>query len=287
MYQVIAATNRLLSLFLIAIAFWVGAQTAQAGGVIEFPNQEQSQPAQLLGYLARPDLGLPAYLGGDATGAGPYPAVVVLHGCSGFSSHDAVIADQIASWGYVVLAVDSLTPRSIDSRCGGRNLADQALDAYAALHYLSRLAFVDPKRVAVLGGSMGGSSVLQVVDHDFAAQHSDRGFRAAIAYYPLCGAPSVMAAPTLILIGELDDTTRAALCQAMVENLPNGGAPVSLTVYPGAYHAFNVARLDPGIRTLGHRYEYNRSAAKDSETKVRAFLARYLAMPTSGKSGAH
>jgi hypothetical protein len=38
-----------------------------------------------------------------------------------------------------------------------------------------------------------------------------------------------------------------------------------------------------GTRTLGHRYEYNRSAAKDSETKVRAFLSRYLANAEFGK----
>jgi dienelactone hydrolase len=285
MYQVIAICRLLL--FGVAIASWLGAETARAGGVIAFPNLEQGKPAQLLGYLARPDQGLPAYLGGGATGAGPFPAVVVLHGCSGFSSHDTVSADQIASWGYIVLAVDSLTPRGIDSRCGGPTLPDQALDAYAALRYLSRLAFVDRERVAVLGGSMGGSSVLQVVDHAFAAQHSDRKFRAAIAYYPICGVPSAMAAPTLILIGELDDTTRAELCQSMVENLPKSGAPISLIVYRGAYHAFNVARFDPGIRTLGHRYEYNRTAARDAELKVHAFLAKYLARPASAKLGAH
>ena len=115
------------------------------------------------------------------------------------------------------------------------------------------------------------------------AQHSDRRFRAAIAYYPICGIPPVIAAPTLILIGEVDDTTPAENCQAMVENLRPGGAPISLTVYPGAYHAFNVARLEPGIRTLGHRYEYNRSAAKDAETKVRAFLAEHLTKATPAK----
>jgi len=156
MYQMVAAYRLLLSL--IVIAFWIAAHRAHAGSVIEFSNLERGEPPQLLGYLARPDLGLPAYLGGNTTGSGPYPAVVVLHGCSGFSSHDTVIADQIASWGYVVLAVDSLTPRGIDSRCGGPTLPGQALDAYAALRYLSRLAFVDPARVAVLGGSMGGSS---------------------------------------------------------------------------------------------------------------------------------
>ena len=108
--------------------------------LVEFPNlSEQAKPAQLLGYLARPDQGLSAYLGGHAHGAGPYPAVVVLHGCSGLSSHSTETADQIAAWGYAVLAVDSLGPRGIASRCGAPTLPDQAVDAYEALRYLLRL----------------------------------------------------------------------------------------------------------------------------------------------------
>jgi dienelactone hydrolase len=70
----------------------------------------------------------------------------------------------------------------------------------------------------------------------------------------------------------------------MVEQSRPEGAPISLTVYSGAYHAFNVARFDPGVRVLGHRYEYNQPAARDAETKVRAFLAAHLASPPAGKT---
>lgn len=275
------AVYRLL-FFAIAMACWLVVEKVQAGGLIEFPNLEQGSPAQLLGYLARPDQGLPAYLGGRVAGVAPYPAVVVLHGCSGFSSYNTNFADQIASWGYVVLAIDSLNPRGIASRCsrpGPGPLLEQALDAYAALSYLSRLDFVDPKRVAVLGGSMGGFSALRVVGHELVTQHSERQFRAAIAYYPLCRGPQVAKAPILILIGELDDTTPAKDCQMMVENSRSENAPISLTIYPGTHHAFDVVQLEPGISTLGRRYEYNRSAALDAETKVRAFLAKHLVRP--------
>jgi dienelactone hydrolase len=54
----------------------------QAGSLVEFDNvSEHAKPAQLFGYLARPD------------GAGPFPAVVVLHGCGGISSDSIGIAD--------------------------------------------------------------------------------------------------------------------------------------------------------------------------------------------------
>jgi dienelactone hydrolase len=110
-------------------------------------------------------------LGSHSDPAGPYPAVVVLHGCGGLSSHSAGIADRIGSWGYVALTVDSLGPHGVASRCGIW-FPEQAFDAYAALHYLSQLDFVDATRVAVLGQSTGGSAALYVVDHDPGAQYS-------------------------------------------------------------------------------------------------------------------
>jgi dienelactone hydrolase len=265
-------------IFLLAIglASSLGAPTGRAGGLVEFPNLSEQAPINLRGYLARPDAGLSALLGGNSNRAEPYPAVVVLHGCGGFSSHSAQIADRLGAWGYVALAVDSLGPRGIASRCGGGGL-DQAFDAYAALRYLSQLDFVDPARVAVLGQSMGGHSALYAVDRDLAAQYFKERFRAAVAYYPGCGIPAAATtAPTLVLIGEADDWTPAERCREMVAHSRPDGATIALTVYPGAYHAFDVAELKPGVRFLGHWLEYNEPAARDAELKVRAFLAANL-----------
>src|SRR6516162_5258621 len=160
-------------IFLLAIglAATLGMTTGHAGTLIEFPNLSGHAPAKLLGYLARPDAGLSGMLGSHSDSIGPYPAVVVLHGCGGISSHSAGITDRIGSWGYVALTVDSLGPRDITSHCGGGWAPEQAFDAYAALRYLSQLDFVDPARVAVLGQSMGGLAVLNAVDRDLAAQY--------------------------------------------------------------------------------------------------------------------
>ena len=260
-------------LLAIGLASWLGAATGHTGNLVEFPNLPDQAPTKLLGYLARPEFGLSGLLSSHSDRTGPYPAVVVLHGCGGFSSHSAQIADRLGSWGYVALTVDSLGPRGIVSRCGGGSL-DQAFDAYAALRYLSQLEFVDPARVAVLGQSMGGFSALYAVDRDLAAQYFAERFRAAVAYYPGCSIPAAsMTAPTLVLIGEADDWTPAERCREMVARARPDGATISLIVYPGANHAFDVVQFKPGVRFLGHWLEYNEPTAADAEQKLRAFLA--------------
>jgi len=221
----------------IGLVSFLGGGTASAGTLVEFPNLPGHTPANLSGYLARPDAGVSAELGSPSNGGAPYPAVVVLHGCNGMFGHSAVIADRLSSWGYVTLAVDSLGPRvsGIANRCG-RGLPEQAFDAYAALHYLSQLDFVDPPRVAVLGQSEGGYQALHLMDHDsLAAQFYTERFRAAIAYYPYCDIPAAkMTRPTLILIGEADETSPVEQCRRMIAQARPDSPPIVLTVYPGS-----------------------------------------------------
>jgi dienelactone hydrolase len=274
-----------ISLLAIRLAALLAAGAAPAGTLVEFPNLPGREPAHLIGYLARPDAGLSALASSQRGDNAPYPAVVVLHGCSGISSHSTGIADRLGSWGYVALTVDSLAPRGITGRCQGGTFIDQAFDAYAALRYLSRLEFVDPARTAVLGQSMGGSAALYAIARDLAAQYFTERFRAAIAYYPGCGvaAASHMTAPVLVLIGEMDEWNPAERCREVAARRRPDSAPIALSVYPGVHHAFDVAQLSPGIRAWGGWVEYNEPAAKDAEKKTRAFLDDYLAKTSSGE----
>jgi dienelactone hydrolase len=259
----------------IAVVTWLGAGTVSAGSLVEFPNVSDNAPP-LVGYLARPDAGLSRLAGGAARGEAPYPAVVVLHGCGGISSHSIGIADKLGSWGYVALAIDSLGPRGIASACGGGVVA-QPYDAHAALRYLAQQEFVDPVRIAVLGQSMGGGAALHAIDRDISAQYFAERFRAAVAYYPGCTPLPRFTAPVLILIGDADDWTLAERCRAMAGRPRPDSAPIAMTIYPGVHHAFDVAWLQPGRRSFGHWIEYNEAAARDAEEMTRAFLAAHLA----------
>ncbi len=223
----------------------------------------------LLGYLARPDT------------LGRLPAVVVLHGCDGFHANMADWAARLRSWGYVALAIDSLTPRHVDNGCtGGPN--DSTTDAFAALRYLQAQRFVDPDRVALLGFSRGGGAALLDVDAGSVAGLFPIRFRAAVAYYPACADVSGrMTAPTLILAGEDDDWLPSQACRDLLARRAASAAPISLVVYPGATHAFNIDA--PPRLYLGHHLRYDATATRDAEARTRAFLHESLA-PTAAET---
>src|SRR6516162_4370785 len=138
-------------LLLVIIATFIGNWPTLAGTLVEFPNLPGREPVHLIGYLTRPGTGLSALIGTTHGDAAPYPAVIVLHGCAGISSHSAAIADRLGAWGYVALTIDTLGPSGMDSGCYSGTFVEQAFDAYAALRYLSTLKVVDAERVALFG----------------------------------------------------------------------------------------------------------------------------------------
>ena len=199
-------------------------------------------------------------------GAGPFPAIVMLHDCSGLGETRGHAGNPSPSR----LEVGPF-----------RRVAD----AYEALAYLRALPYVDGAHVGVMGGSHGGSTTLATIEK----QH---GFAAAIALYPGCNARPrwtkeyVPTAPLLILSGELDDWTPAAPCVALAESANRAHAfPVSIKVYPGAHHSFdnaspirfNPARVNRNAPTgRGATTAGNPEAWADSRREVAAFFARYL-----------
>lgn len=232
-------------------------------------------PADIIdGYLTKPE------------GNGPFPAIVHLHGCNGLSKafRDGTDKGQwselLAAWGYAVLVVDSFTTRGNEQTCTTAGPAvPRVADAYGAIAYLAGQRFVDASRIALMGFSQGAITALSLVgarDFEVVENEGERKFRAAVAFYPGCPSDGTMTVPTLILIGERDDWTRAVACTTMMKNRTGAGSPVRLIVYPGAHHGFDVVSLQPGRDMFGHRVEYNAAAAEQAAEEVRRFLAEQL-----------
>ena len=219
-------------------------------------------PLMLVGKLTKPQ------------GDGPFPAVVLLHGCGGIRPYHDVWAERLANWGYVALQVDSFGPRGLSSLCGDAGFLSNIVpkrtyDAYDAKSYLGGLPFVDRNRIGVMGWSQGGATTLTVLD-----QKRDDSFRSAVAIYPYCNRMLFdLNAPLLILIGEKDDWTPANMCSMRMRSVQIGHE-VILKIYPDSHHGFDWEGIDTLIE--GHRVLFNPAAAGDAIIQVKAFLAKHL-----------
>lgn len=226
---------------------------------------------RIQGLLAKPD------------GAGPFPAVIGLHGCTGM--HETTkrkLADDLVAAGYVTLLLDSFAARGIDHACtsGMSIVMRREADAYGALAFLGRQSFVDMRRVAAVGFSQGAWVTLLLAETrslELFVVRSDLRFRAAIAFNPPCRwAGSRPEIPTLILIGALDDWTPSEDCSRKVVSWGTEGPPIELVVYPAAHHGFYYPHLQPGSSLFGHWLEYNGDAADKASVRMLQFLNHHL-----------
>jgi dienelactone hydrolase len=204
------------------------------------------------------------------TGNGPYPVIVMAHGCAGANStvNTANAAplyrewgDRLVAAGYVALLPDSFTPRGSSNECGNGSagvseITDRPQDMHAAYTYLSTLSYVDIHRAGLMGWSHGGSTTLATMEQSQAAGGLKR-FKVAASFYPGCGMFGAFGgltsststwlpyAPLDIHMGSADSTVDPAYCTVRVNKAQQLGAsvatgnPTSLTLYADAEHSFD------------------------------------------------
>jgi len=273
-----------------AVLLLAAALSSACSGPISFESATPRTPDRVQGRLVKPG------------GTGPFPALVLLHGCRGVSPQVYAWGRWLADRGYVAFVVDSFGPRNEPADCkddkvpGGMPNTARFDDAIGALRYLQAQPFVVPERVASFGWSQGGEYAISVINGPTLDRARARGvalprvgYAAAIAMYPGgCGdyAKELVLRPLLLLIGGSDDWTPPRYCREMAANLKARGADVTLVEYKGAYHYFDVVGqkkdvlkdieqpFTPG--TYGVTVAYDREAATDAQGQVEAFLARVL-----------
>jgi len=210
------------------------------------------------GYLAVPK------------GAGPFPAVIVVHENRGLNAHIKDVARRVALEGFVALAPDYLsdlggTPANEDD---ARGLFQQLAPADVTANGVATIAYLKsvPKstgKVGAIGFFWGGATVNNLAV-------ASRDLLAAVPYYgsqPSAEDVAKIEGKVMAHYGGLDERINAGI-PAFEEALKAAGVDYQIFIYEGANHAFNndasAARYDKAAADLA----WSRSMAFFRETLV-------------------
>lgn len=246
-----------------------GATTVRFASLETIPGASAMEPGEVTGLLTLPE------------GDGPFPVVVMLHGCAGLYATHAEWAALAASWGYASLRVDSFGPRGIEEICTDiLKPVPRTADVNGAVAFLRGRPEIDASRIAVMGWSHGASVALQIAAEPGSLRDGLKpAVLGTIAVYPYCSLSSQpFRTPLLVLIGDADDWTPAGRCESMQDDLAPDSAPVDLVVYPGATHSFD-CKLCNGVYWGRHHLVFDPAAYDDAVSRVHDFLAETLSAP--------
>jgi dienelactone hydrolase len=276
----------------LAVITAVVALSGCATGKVSFMNLTPGTPTKIDGVLSKPE------------GDGPFPAVVLMHGCAGVSPQLDRWSKWLVEQGYVAIIVDSFGSRRMPGDCkpeaGGKEelpITARFDDAGGALRYLMSQPYVRPDRIGILGFSQGGVYSMASINGPSLDRARRRGihqptlgFRAAVGVYPggcFSLVDELVVRPLLVLIGGADDWTKADTCREMVEKMKAKKADATIVVYPGAYHYFDVedqkqeylpqvANRNKPNECCGATVGYNAEAAADAKKQIEAFFGKHL-----------
>jgi dienelactone hydrolase len=176
-------------------------------------------------------------------------AVILMHGSGGISRYVTDWVPVLNALGIATFVVDSFSGRGVtsvttDQARLGRLV--QVFDSYRALEVMANHPRIDPARIAGMGFSRGGQSVLYASLKRFQKMHGpgEAAFSAYIPFYATCNTAYIddedaADAPIRMFHGTADDYVPIAPCRAYVERLRKSGKNVTLTEYAGAHHVFD------------------------------------------------
>jgi len=195
------------------------------------------------------------------TGAGPFPAILVLHTSSGLQPSDQAYASKLADEGYVCLVPDFFQAYGLSQ--SNRHLTFTAhaqsiqADFIAAIELLKKTPGVQADRIGAVGFSNGGYWAIL-----FAA---NRQVQAGVGYYgaytgagtdkslhAFQSAITEKSSPVLVLHGAMDSTVPAQNAEYLVSILKKANVPHEFRLYPSAGHSFERGKtLDSEAATDG------------------------------------
>jgi dienelactone hydrolase len=171
---------------------------------------------------------------------GTWGAIAIVPGHAAvFAREEAWMGPRLASFGIVVIGIETISREDRDTARGNQLLA--------ALDYLTQCSPVreriDPDRLAVIGHSMGGGGA-------FHAASQRPPLKAAIGLVPLrpTGDLSGVRVPTLVQGGADDTVVTPSYLNSLYATLP-AGTPSAFVQLAGADHLFWTRANDIELRT--------------------------------------
>lgn len=209
-------------------------------------------------------------------GTGPFPAVMMVSGCSGFDAfkgHYDVVQSRLVELGFVTLRVNYLAARNATSCQPNVSTQEVAADIRIAAEYLKQQPFVKKGAINVIGWSYGASSALQALGPSYSQDPVQ--VDAVVAYYPHCDFVQQRwdsEAPVLVLAGTLDNVAPLRKCNYLFRGMPS--QKLVIRTYDDAHHCFDMSELPAETQYEFGTIGYNESAAKSAWLEVTNFLRK-------------
>lgn len=184
-------------------------------------------------------------------GAGPHPAIIVIHEWWGLNGWIKEQADRYASQGYIALAVDLYRGQVANDVETAHELSrglpqDRGVrDLVSAVAYLRTRKDVTAKKIGAVGWCMGGGYALQlaIAEPSLAS--------VAVNYGALVTDPSALAKVHARLLGNFGGKDGGISPQSVGEfekTMRQLGKEVNIKIYPEAGHAFENPGNEKGFR---------------------------------------
>jgi dienelactone hydrolase len=178
------------------------------------------------------------------------PAVIVLHGCGGFSTFDHRLATSLPSYGFATLDIDYFARTRPPNRKGFCRHGGDPLRALATWISVvddahAKLLALHVKSVGIAGWSLGGDLAVAA-----AAGPGSPGFAALAVFSGGPMSPTLPVAtmpPTMLLFGGRTDRDIIGQTRAFQHALRAARVPLAVYVYPDGTHQWSQHQGTVGI----------------------------------------